>query len=145
MNLVDANVLVYAYVRDFRQHESARAWLDGEFEAGHRVGLPWVSLTAFLRLVTNPRVFPEPASIAAAWEQVGEWLDRDGAWIPVETQRHRRVLAGLLSSADVRANLVPDAHLAALAIEHGVTVVSTDGDFARFPGVRWHDPVSHGH
>jgi len=105
------------------------------------VGLPWPSILSFLRLVTNPRVFERPASVRAAWHQVEEWLDCETAWIPAPTERHREVLARVLAQATVRANLVPDAHLAALAIEHGLVLASTDGDFARFPGLRFENPL----
>jgi hypothetical protein len=106
------------------------------------VGLPWPSLLGFLRLVTNPRVFERPAPIRSAWQQVEEWLDCEAAWIPAPTERHRQVLGRLVTEATVRANLVPDAHLAALAIEHGLVLASTDGDFARFPGLRFENPLA---
>jgi hypothetical protein len=104
--------------------------------------LAWPSLVAFLRLVTNPRVFERPASTRAAWQQVEEWLDCESVWVPAPTERHRQVLGRLLSEVSVRANLVPDAHLAALAIEHGLLLASTDGDFARFPGLRLDNPLA---
>jgi uncharacterized protein len=107
-----------------------------------RVGLPWPSLLAFLRLVTNPRVFERPASSRSAWHQVEEWLDCEAVWVPAPTDRHRQVLGRLLTEATVRANLVPDAHLAALAIEHGLVLASTDGDFARFPELRFENPLA---
>jgi toxin-antitoxin system PIN domain toxin len=106
------------------------------------VGLAWPSLLAFLRLVTNPRVFERPTSMRSAWQQVEEWRDCDAAWVPAPTDRHRHVLGRLLGEAAVRANLVPDAHLAALAIEHGLVLASTDGDFARFPGLRFENPLA---
>jgi toxin-antitoxin system PIN domain toxin len=140
--LVDANLLVYAHVDNFPQHARARAWFDTQFTSGIGVGLPWASLTAFLRLVTNPRMFDSPEPMDEAWRQVEEWLDRDGAWVPVPTRRHRTVLTTVLTGTSVRGDLVPDAHLAALAIEHGLTVASTDGDFGRFPGVRWTNPLT---
>lgn len=142
MILVDANLLVYAHVRSFHQHERARDWLDAQLSRGTPVGLPWPSLLAFLRLVTNPRVFQEPEPIAQAWGQVGAWLGAESAWIPQATDRHAGVLGGLLAGAGAHANLVPDAHLAALAIEHGLQLCSADGDFARFPGLRWSNPLS---
>jgi uncharacterized protein len=140
--LVDANLLVYAHVRDYDQHERAHAWLDAQFGSGARVGLPWPSLLAFLRLVTNPRIFERPEQTASAWRQVEEWLDREGAWVPTPTARHRQVLASLLDRVTVSGNLVPDVHLAALAIEHGLTVASADGDFARFPQLRSMNPLT---
>jgi toxin-antitoxin system PIN domain toxin len=140
--LVDANVLVYAHVRSFPQHERARTWLDGALTGPSRVGLPWPSLLGFLRLVTNPRVFQRPESMEDAWGQVSGWLDAEVVWVPQPTERHRDVFASLLGSPGMQANLVPDAHLAALAIEHGLTLYSTDGDFARFPTLRWQDPLA---
>lgn len=142
MILVDANLLVYAHVAGFEEHEAARTWLDGLLNGTTRVGFPWSSLVAFLRLVTNPRVFSQPAPTRDAWRQVESWLDCEPAWIPAPTERHREVLHRLVSAPGIRANLVPDAHLAALAIEHGLVLASTDGDFARFPGLRLENPLS---
>ena len=110
MILVDANLLVYAHVSDFEQHERARVWLDGCLNAGERVGVPWASLLAFMRLTTNPRVFKQPLPVAAAWKQVEAWLDVPNVFIPSPTDRHRDVLALLMPEA-THANLVPDAHL----------------------------------
>jgi hypothetical protein len=140
--LVDANILIYSHVKSFAQHETARDWLDQQINATTRVGMPWESLLAFLRLVTNPRVFERPESITQAWRQVRDWLSCDAVWIPQPTERHAAVLNDLLSQPGVYANLVPDAHLAALAIEHGLTLCSTDGDFARFPMLRWLNPIA---
>ncbi len=143
MILLDANLLIYARVRSFPQHVQARSWLDARLSGGGPVGLPWPSLLGFLRIVTNPRVFERPEPVADAWHQVEAWLESDVAWIPQPTERHRDVLASLLMTAGVQANLVPDAHLAALAIEHGLQLCSTDGDFARFPDLRWQNPLQH--
>ena len=107
-----------------------------------RVGLPWPSLLAFLRLVTNPRIFPRPLGMAEACNRVDAWLRRAPAWVPAPTQRHSEILAQLLAAPGVHGNLVPDAHLAALAIEHGIELNSTDGDFARFAGLRWRNPLA---
>lgn len=139
--MLDANLLVYAHVRGFSQHDDARTWLDDQLTTATRVGLPWPSLLAFLRLVTNPRIFERPEPLGEAWAQVEEWLAAEPAWVPVPTPRHGDVLASLLRASGAGGNLVPDAHLAALAVEHGVAVASTDGDFARFPGVRWVNPL----
>jgi hypothetical protein len=106
------------------------------------VGLPWPSLLAFLRFVTNPRLFDNPELITDAWEQVMAWLNCDSSWIPAPTERHTQILGSLLAGPGVHANLVPDAHLAALAIEHGLILCSTDGDFGRFPGLRWQNPLA---
>ena len=142
MILVDANLLVYAHVASFQQHTRARSWLDEQLNGSTLVGLAWPSLLAFLRLVTNPRVFDRPAPTAQAWAQVQAWLSRDNAWIPHPGERHAALLGEVLAIPGVHANLIPDAHLAALALEHGLMVCSTDSDFARFPNVRWTNPLS---
>ena len=142
MILVDANILVYSHVELFAQHKSARDWLDQQLSGSTHVGLPWVSLLAFLRLVTNPRVFERPEPMVDAWRQVRAWLTCEPAWIPQPTERHADLLDQLLALPGVHANLVPDAHLAALALEHGLTLCSTDGDFARFPSLRYLNPLA---
>lgn len=142
MILVDANLLIYAHVRSFPQHEAAREWLDGRLNGQARVGLPWPSLLAFLRLVTNPRVFEQPERMQVAWRQVVDWLNCQCVWIPQPTERHETVLGTLLAAQGIQGNFVPDAHLAALALEHGLTLCTTDGDFARFTGLRWENPLT---
>jgi uncharacterized protein len=140
--LVDANILIYAHVSSFAQHEVARDWLDRQLNGFPRVALPWASLLAFLRLVTNPRVFQHAEPIGEAWSQVLAWLACETAWIPEPTERHAELLGVFLALPGVHANLVPDAHLAALAIEHGLTLCSADSDFARFPGLSWLNPIA---
>jgi len=140
--LVDANILIYAHVNSFAQHDAARFWLDRQLNGVPRVGLPWPSLLAFLRLVTNPRVFEHPEPIADAWSQVLAWLACETAWVPQPTERHTELLGAFLALPGVHGNLVPDAQLAALALEHGLTLCSTDGDFARFPGLAWRNPLT---
>jgi uncharacterized protein len=139
--LIDANLLVYARVSDFPEHEATRKWLDARLNGTVGVGLPWPSLLAFVRMVTNPRIFRAPMRMEPAWRQVEEWLACSPVWTPVPTDRHRSLLAGLLPAAGGRANLVPDAHLAALAMEYGLVLQSTDRDFSRFPGLRWENPL----
>lgn len=141
MTLVDANLLVYAHVVSSPQHERARQWLDDQLNGAAPVGLPWPSVLAFLRLVSNPRVFERPEPITRAWGQVRAWLGCASAWMPHPGERHAELLGELLALPGIHANLVPDAHLAALAIEHGLTLYSTDGDFARFPRLRWSNPL----
>jgi hypothetical protein len=140
--LVDTNLLLYASFSVLPQHRTAREWLDGRLSGPARLGMPWHSLLGFLRLATNPRVFSSPASMTEAWDQVTTWLGCEAAWVPQPTERHAEVLVRLLALPGVRGNLVPDAHLAALAIEHGLLLCSHDGDFARFPGLRWEDPLA---
>ena len=141
MILLDANLLVYAHVRSTAQHARAREWLDGQLNDTPQVGFPWASLLAFLRLVTNPRVFTRAELMADAWRQVQDWLACSVAWIPQPREGHQEILGRLLGGPGVHANLVPDAHLAALAIEHGLILCSADADFARFPGLRWRNPL----
>jgi len=139
--LVDTNLLVYARMSGLPQHPAAREWLDGRLNDHPQVGLPWQSLLGFLRIVTNSRIFERADSLRAAWAQVEDWLDCPNVWIPQPAAGHRAILRGLLSHVAGGANLVPGAHLAALAIEHGLEVCSTDGDFARFPELRWVNPL----
>jgi toxin-antitoxin system PIN domain toxin len=106
-----------------------------------RVGLPWESLLGFLRIVTNPRIFERPQTVTRAWQQVQEWLDCGNVWIPQPGEDHRDILSGLLAHLGGGVKLIPDAHLAALAMEHGLTLCSSDGDFARFQGLRWSNPL----
>lgn len=141
MILLDANLLIYAHVTSFPEHSAARDWLDAQLSGSALVGFPWPRLLGFLRIVTNPRIFEQPEPISEAWGQVADWLACESAWIPQQGERHVEILADLLADPGVRANLVPDAHLAALAIEHGLMLHSTDGDFARFPGLRWSNPL----
>jgi uncharacterized protein len=138
---IDANLLVYAHVTSYAQHEAARAWLEKQLVAVPKVGLPWASLLAFVRLVTNPRLFTEPESITDAWGQVTAWLDADPVWTPTPTARHHEALGVCLARPGLRANDVPDAHLAALALEHGLQLATSDSGFARFSGLEWFNPL----
>jgi len=139
--LVDANLLVYSKMAGVPEHAAAREWLDARLGGTAKVGLPWPSLLAFLRLVTNRRIFERPMTLAAAWDQVEAWLRQPSAWIPQPTEGHREILGGLVADAGERGTLVPDLHLAALALEHGLILCSTDADFARFGGLRWENPL----
>ncbi|MCL6641824.1 MAG: type II toxin-antitoxin system VapC family toxin [Candidatus Bipolaricaulota bacterium] len=140
MILIDANILIYAHVPTLPHHEAARRWLEEQLNES-RVGLPWPSLLAFMRLVTNPRIFERPVSITEAWSRVEEWLALPSVWIPQPTESHSQILRELLRKVVDHPTLIPDAHLAALAIEHNLILCSTDGDFARFPQVRWLNPL----
>jgi toxin-antitoxin system PIN domain toxin len=140
--IVDANVLLYAADADSPFHAPAHAWLLGQLEGDRRLGIPWPTIVAFLRISTHPRASRNPIPLAQAWESVEGLLEHEVVWIPEPTSRHAAVVGHLLTSRPVSGNLVPDAHLAALAIEHGVSVASADSDFARFPEVRWVHPLS---
>lgn len=140
--IVDANVLLYAVDEQSHFHATARRWMDEAMNGVERVGLPWVSLLAFQRIITHPRVTATPLTPPNAWSYIGDWLDADQSWIPVPGDRHHDVLRRLLIGGDLRGNLVTDAHLAALAIEHGTSVCSFDSDFSRFDGLPWINPAS---
>jgi toxin-antitoxin system PIN domain toxin len=140
--IVDANLLLYARNSSDPRHASARSFLEQALNGPRRVGLPWQSLTAFLRIATHPRVFPTPLSAGAASDQVEQWLAAPAAWVPTPGEGHAEVLLGLLRGLRLAGPLVSDAHLAALALEHGTGIWTTDSDFARFPGLRCEDPLS---
>ena len=142
MILVDVNILVYATITTSSQHQAAKQWFDGQLNGPAPVGLPWMSLLAYLRLVTNARICKPPVPMATAWQRVTAWFSAVTVWVPAPTERHAEILGNLLSQPGVHGDLVPDAHLAALAIEHGLTLCSTDGDFARFSGLRWINPLT---
>ena len=136
MVIVDANVLLYAVDQASAHHERARSWLDDALAGNEAVGLAWIVLLAFIRIGTNPSILPTPMSADEATGQVEAWLSAPAAVIAQPTARHASVLRGLLRQTGTAGNLTTDAHLAALAVEHGADIVSYDRDFARFPGVR---------
>jgi len=135
LKIVDANVLLYAVNRQSIEHEAAHRWLTGALSGNEVVGLPWVSLLAFIRLTTSRRIFASPLPPADAMTVVESWLAHPAAVTVEPTSRHTWVLRGLLEQAGTAGNLTTDAHIAALAIEHGATVVTFDRDFERF-GIR---------
>lgn len=140
MQIVDANVLLYAVNERSEQHDAARSWLDRALSGRETVGFSWMVLLAFVRLTTHPAVFPLPLSIEDAAAVVRVWLAQPTAVVVEPTVRHIDIMEGLLSELGTAANLVNDAHLAALALEHAADVVSFDADFSRFDGVRWLNP-----
>jgi toxin-antitoxin system PIN domain toxin len=140
--LVDANILLFAADRTSPHHAPAIDWLETALGGPRRVGLPWESLVAFVHVSTHPRVMREPITTGTAWRQVREWLAAAPAWTPTPTQSHEAVLGTLLEGSGATADLVHDAHLAALALQHGLAVCSADTDFARFPEVEWVNPLA---
>ena len=140
--LVDANVLLYAVDETSPFHPPARTWLEAALNGTRRVALPWSSTTAFVRIATNPRALRDPLQPAEAWDHVEAWLDAPAAWVPQAGEGHRAILGRLIRDYDLRANLVADAALAALCIEHGLDIVSADTDFARFTEITWINPVA---
>jgi toxin-antitoxin system PIN domain toxin len=142
VTLVDANILLYSVNSRSDEHAAASRWLATELNGARRVGLPWQSLGAFLRISTHPRAFERPLDPADAWQYVVDWLSAPAAWVPEPGARYAELLGALIVKHRVRGNLVPDARLAALAWEHGLTVCSNDADFARFGEIRWVDPLA---
>ena len=142
MQIVDANVLVYAVDDRSPLHERALAWLDDALAGTETIGLPWIVLLAFLRLTTNAALFPEPLSVENATDVVDVWLSSPVAVIVEPTPRHVGLLRAFVRETGAAGNLVNDAHLAALALEHDAVIVSFDRDFQRFDGVRWSMPAA---
>ena len=140
--LVDANLLLFSADTTSPFHTAASRWLTEQLNGRARVGFAWQSLAAFVRITTHPRATRSPLTPGEAWKHVEEWLAAGPAWTPAPTERHVDVLGDLIVRYHLRGNLVSDAELAALAIEHGLKICSADTDFARFAEVRWENPVA---
>lgn len=140
--ILDANVLLYAVDSSSSYHARAAQWLTETLRSGVRIGLPWHTLGAFLRIGTHPRVLDSPMTADDAQAFVDRWLALETVWVPPATDNTARIYAGLARRYRVTGNLVPDAQLAALAIEYGVSVASGDTDFARFTEVQWINPFA---
>lgn len=140
--LVDANILLYAVDTESPFHARADEWLTDALNGNRRVGLPWMSLAAFMRIATNPRATDRPLTPAQSWEHVDGWLDAPASWVPEPGRGHRAILRDLMTRLDLRAALISDAVLAAICIEHGLDIVSADSDFARFTDIGWINPVA---
>ena len=141
MILIDANILIYAVNADAPLHRKGKSWLEATLSGSETVGLPWPVLLAFLRLTTRSGVFAKPLAPPAALDVVDAWLMQPGVVTVEPTAQHLRILRDLLLPLGTGGNLTSDAHLAALAIEHGAELCSADGDFARFPRLRWRNPL----
>ena len=141
MRIVDANLLLYAVDERAPTHEAARAWLDGQLSGTETTGLGWASLLAFVRVGTNPRVYENPLTVDEALDRVAEWLSHRSTVVVGPGARHADVLRELLAPLGSAGNLVSDAHIAAIAIEHGAVLCSADTDFGRFSGLRWENPL----
>jgi uncharacterized protein len=140
--LIDANLLVFAANVESPFHDKASGWLSSQLNGDQRIGIPWQSLGAFLRIATRHTVFSQPLAPTEAWRQIEDWLANDLVWIPTPTPHHAKVLGDLIKHHHPTGNLITDAQLAALAIEHGIEVCSADTDFARFTEVRWCNPLA---
>jgi toxin-antitoxin system PIN domain toxin len=140
--LVDANILLYAEDSLHSRHQRARSWWDDQLSGTGAVCLCWTVLSAFIRIGTNPRIFKRPISLEQALVRVQSWLVQPCTRVVRPTERHWTVFKQVLTGGQAVANLVTDAHLAALAIEHGCELASTDSDFARFPKLKWLNPIA---
>lgn len=140
MKVPDANILIYAVHRDATRHDACRQWLETSLGSAEPVGLTWLVLLAFLRVTTNARLFDRPLAVSEAMDFIDELVDQPAATIISPTERHAAILRGLLLPTGGAGNLTSDAHLAALAIEHGATLISCDSDFSRFAGLTWREP-----
>jgi toxin-antitoxin system PIN domain toxin len=141
VSLSDVNLLLYAYDASSAHHERARRWLEAQLSGVETFAFAWVVLLAFVRLVTNPRVFESPLAVDEALDAVDAWLAAPCATIVHPGPRHPVVLRQLLGPLGTGGNLTNDAHLAALALEHDADLCSADADFSRFPGLRWSNPL----
>jgi toxin-antitoxin system PIN domain toxin len=141
VKIIDTNLLVYAYVPALPQHAAAKRWLEQTLTEDEAVGLAWTSVLGFIRVVTNPRIFRVPLLVERAAAVVDDWFQQQSVEIVLPTPRHWSTLRDMLTTGQAGGALTADAHLAALALEHGATVYTTDRDFLRFPGLRIVNPL----
>ena len=141
MILVDANILLYAVNLAASQHEGARGWLDTTLSGTEEVGFAWPVILAFLRIATHPGLFPRPLSVSAATTKMDAWLAQPVARVLDPSTEHWIQLGERLRETQCTGNLIQDAHLATLAMEHGATLCSSDSDFSRFPDLKWANPL----
>jgi toxin-antitoxin system PIN domain toxin len=140
--LIDANLLLYSYHVRAAQHKKSRAWLTEALSGSDLVRFAWVTLWAFLRIATSPRVFERPLSISEAEAAIASWLAQPVAGVLEPGERHWDILRELMRESQTTGALVMDAVLAAIALEHGAMLCTTDRDFARFPGLKWVNPIA---
>lgn len=142
MILVDANLLIYAINEGSPLNRKAKSWLGSTISGPGAVGFSWNVLLAVLRLTTRPGLFRNPLPLEAAFDLIAAWLEQPSVTVVHAGPRHLRILRDLLLPLGTGGNLTSDAHLAALAIEHGAELCSSDADFARFPGLKWRNPLA---
>lgn len=141
MIVIDVNLLLYAHDTTSKDHRRAALWLERVFAGAELIGFSWSTILAFLRIATTPKILTSPYELEDAKSIVTDWLERDNVAVIGTTDQHWRILSGLLPKSRVRGSLIMDAHLAALAIEHGATLCTNDRDFARFPGLKVEYPL----
>lgn len=141
MKLPDVNLLLYAINEGSPRHDRAKSWLEQTLSGTEAVGFAWLALLGFIRISTNPSALERPLSASEAFDYVDEWLVRPASSVVHPTVHHPAILRRLLEPLGTAGNLTSDAHLAALAIEHGAELCSGDADFSRFDGLRWTDPL----
>jgi toxin-antitoxin system PIN domain toxin len=141
MTVLDVNILLYGYNADAPQHASAASWLKHLLSSGESIALPWITAWAFIRISTNPAIWPRPFTAKQAFAVIGEWIAQPGVIVLQPGPRHAELLKRLLVEYHVTGPMVTDAVLAALTLEYGATLASTDQDFRRFPELRWQNPI----
>jgi toxin-antitoxin system PIN domain toxin len=142
VKVLDLNLLLYATNRDSPRHADAKRWLETILSGEETVAIPWVVVLGFLRIATSPLIFSLPISLDDAIDVVDGWMAQEAVIVLSPGDEHWLILKGLLEDAGTAGNLTTDAHLAAMALEHGAELCSTDGDFARFPRLRWLNPLA---
>ncbi len=142
MILPDVNILLYAYDREALNHKQARRWWEETVNGSEEIGFAWVVVLGFLRIATHRKAFQNPLPVAEAIQDVRSWLNQPVALLLTPGESHAGALFGLIESMGTAGDLVTDAHLAALAIEYGARIATTDRDFARFRGVKWFNPLA---
>jgi toxin-antitoxin system PIN domain toxin len=142
VKLLDLNLLLYAVNSDSPPHFKAKAWLEETLSGEEPVAIPWVVILGFLRVSTNPRIYSQPLPASQALEIVDGWLAQSNVRFLSPREEHWRILRSLLSESGTAGNLTTDAHLAALAMENGAELCSTDADFGRFPALHWTNPFA---
>ena len=141
MKIVDINLLIYSINKDAPHHSKAKKWLEVSLSSDEPFGFAWIVILGFLRIVTNCRIMPTPLIPEVAIDSVNDWLLQPPSLTIVPTHQHWSIFKELLMPLGVAANLTSDAHLAALSIEHGARLYSTDNDFSRFQSLRWTNPI----
>ncbi len=142
MKIVDLNIIIYAVNKDAPLHLAAKNWWEATLNQSETVGLSWVVILGFLRIITNPRIMPKPLSVEQSIDLVDSWLEQDVTQIIMPGNDHWSILRSSFNQIGVAANITTDAHLATLAIENGATLLSTDSDFSRFKNLKWINPLT---